>query len=149
MTTTLTREQVEGLANEFPSDILNRSKNALLDHDAALRAQVEGLKADKESLYAANIQLVKAYDDIAGTPCEQIRHAQEVEALTAQIEATENTWGEERVKLNEALLQLAAVTQEREALKAVVAGKGWQATLAFYDLKLAKAQARIKELEAQ
>ena len=45
---------------------------------------LRGLDADKYQTLNA-----KLVDDFAGTPCEQIRHAQEVESLTEQLAARE------------------------------------------------------------
>lgn len=51
-----------------------------------LRAHAETI-AGREAKYQA---LVRWYDDYHGTPCEQIRHRQEVEALVAERDALRN-----------------------------------------------------------
>ena len=52
---------------------------------AKAEAERDDLKAERDSLYTANVRLVKTYDAIMGTPCEQIRHSDQVTDLTRQL----------------------------------------------------------------
>ena len=59
---------------------IDRVRNELGDKLAAV-------EAERDTLRERVRNLVKALDDQNGTPCEQIRHRQEVEALEAKLAA--------------------------------------------------------------
>lgn len=76
-------------------------------HVADIEQERDALKADKDSLYQANVRLVKAYDAVMGTPCEQIRHAEQVADITRQL-------GEARERVNELEEKLKALRESVE-----------------------------------
>lgn len=113
----LSRAQVEMLVHSMDERIEKLcgsdgvEAHDILKHDAAQRThlatqgeEIERLKSDKESLYAANVRLVKTYDAIVGTPCEQIRHAQEVATLQAELEGVKRERRDYGLTLTEAEL---------------------------------------------
>lgn len=82
------RDEADLCRNETATDIAD-----LLDDAAscivAMKSQFTALRSELAAAQERNTQLVKALDDMYGTPCEQIRHQQELQAAQEARQAAE------------------------------------------------------------
>jgi chromosome segregation ATPase len=158
MSNILSREQVEAIGIKSRqvecSSTLWTDIDALVDTDAALREQLQQkmddwadrvrvlaetvrerdtLTAKVEALSEKYKNMVTYYDTQEGTPCEQIRHQQEVEHLTARLREVERQNTSMHKRINEFC----------------VAENKWQQQLADRDAHIATLTARLREVEAE
>ena len=96
--TELTRERFERLVWNICDIEIKQNRldlpSQLLNHDAAQREKLERLNNDYK-------KLVVFYDQHVGTPCEQIRHQQEVDELKEKLAAVEKQLTEAQAKLKQ------------------------------------------------
>ena len=70
--------------------VLAAAYDALARQLAEAQAERDMVSGQYADLMSRHKVLVKFYDDHAGTPCEQIRHQQEIDTLTAKLAAAES-----------------------------------------------------------